>query len=150
MTCPPPDVVLSRRPHGCAEEGEVPLPMANLVNLESVTVVHGVRPVLSEVSLGVQTGDRIGVLGLNGSGKTTLLTVLAGLVPPDSGRVSRLRGVDMAVVTQSDRREPCVSVGDIVLHTFGEGDHSWASDSSVRGILDGLGLASIGLDTLVD
>ena len=124
--------------------------MANLVNLESVTVVHGVRPVLSDVSLGVQTGDRIGVLGLNGSGKTTLLTVLAGLATPDSGRVSRLRGVDMAVVTQSDRLEPGVSVRDIVLHTFGDGDHAWASDSSVRAILDGLGLASIGLDTLVD
>ena len=125
--------------------------MANLVNLESVTVVHGVRAVLSDVSLGVQTGDRIGVLGLNGSGKTTLLTVLAGLATPDTGRVSRLRGVDMAVVTQSDRLAPGVSVRDIVLHTFGDdGDHSWASDSSVRAILDGLGLASIGLETLVD
>ncbi len=124
--------------------------MANLVNLESVTVVHGVRPVLDEVSLGVQTGDRIGVLGLNGSGKTTLLTVLAGLAAPDSGRVSRLRGVGIEVVTQSDRLEPGASVRDIVLHTFGDGDHTWASDSSVRAILDGLGLAGIGLETLVD
>nr|WP_255498153.1 ABC-F family ATP-binding cassette domain-containing protein [Nakamurella sp. PAMC28650] len=124
--------------------------MANLVNLESATVLHGVRAVLSEVSLGVQTGDRIGVLGLNGSGKTTLLTVLAGLVPPDSGRVATLRGVTIEVVTQSDRLEPGASVRDIVLHTFGEGDHGWASDSSVRNILDGLGLANIGLDTLVD
>ncbi len=124
--------------------------MANLVNLESVTVVHGVRAVLSDVSLGVQTGDRIGVLGLNGSGKTTLLTVLAGLVTPDSGRVSTLRGVGIEVVTQADRLEPGASVRDIVLHTFGEGDHGWASDSSVRGTLDGLGLAGIGLETLVD
>jgi len=124
--------------------------MANLVNIESVTVVHGIRPVLSEVSLGVQNGDRIGVLGLNGSGKTTLLTVLAGLVPPDSGRVSTLRGVAVEVVTQTDKLQPGASVRDIVLHTFGDGDHGWASDSSVRGILDGLGLANIGLDTLVD
>ena len=124
--------------------------MANLVNLESVTVVHGVRPVLTDVSLGVQTGDRIGVLGLNGSGKTTLLTVLAGLASPDAGRVSRLRGVGVEVVTQADKLEPGASVRDIVLHTFGNGDHSWASDSSVRAILDGLGLASIGLDTFVD
>jgi len=124
--------------------------MANLVNLESVTVVHGVRAVLSDVSLGVQTGDRIGVLGLNGSGKTTLLAVLAGLAAPDSGRVSRLRGITVEVVTQSDELRPGASVRDVVLHTFGEGDHAWASDSSVRQILDGLGLAGIGLEALVD
>ena len=124
--------------------------MANLVNLESATVIHGVRAVLSEVSLGVQTGDRIGVLGLNGSGKTTLLSLLAGLATPDSGRVSRLRGVSMEVVTQSDQLEPGSTVRDIVLHTFVDGDHGWASDSSIRGILDGLGLANIGLETLVD
>ena len=102
------------------------------------------------MSLGVQTGDRIGVLGLNGSGKTTLLTLLAGLVPPDSGRVATLRGVTIEVVTQADQLEPGATVRDIVLHTFGDGDHGWASDSSVRAILDGLGLANIGLDTLVD
>ena len=124
--------------------------MANLVNLESVTVIHGVRSVLDQVSLGVQTGDRIGVLGLNGSGKTTLLSVLAGQLPPHSGRVAALRGLHAEVVTQSDKLEPGASVRDIVLHTFGEGDHGWASDSSVRGILDGLGLANIGLETLVD
>jgi len=124
--------------------------MANLVNLESVSVVHGVRAVLSDVSLGVQTGDRIGVLGLNGSGKTTLLTVLAGLAAPDSGRVSTLRGITVEVVTQADKPRPGASVRNVVLHTFGEGDHAWASDSSVRQILDGLGLADIGLETLVD
>ncbi len=124
--------------------------MANLVNLERAGVVHGVRPVLSDVSLGVQTGDRIGVLGLNGSGKTTLLTLLAGQQPPDAGRVAALGGVRIEMVTQADRLEPGASVRDVVLHSFGDADHVWASDSSIRGILDGLGLAGIGLETLVD
>ncbi len=124
--------------------------MANLVNLESVAVIHGVRPILSEVSLGVQAGDRIGVLGLNGSGKTTLLSVLAGLAPPDAGRVSTLRGARIEVVSQADALAPGSSVRDIVLSTFAEGDHAWASDSSVRGVMDGLGLAGIGLESLVD
>ena len=70
--------------------------MANLVNIEAVSVTHGVRTVLDRVSLGVQTGDRIGVLGLNGSGKTTLLRLLAGLDAPDTGRVSRQRGTSVA------------------------------------------------------
>ncbi len=39
--------------------------MANLVNIEAASVTHGIRTILDKVSLGVQTGDRIGVLGLN-------------------------------------------------------------------------------------
>ncbi|MTD12703.1 ATP-binding cassette domain-containing protein [Nakamurella sp. YIM 132087] len=124
--------------------------MANLVNLEAVSVNRGVRTVLDGISLGVQTGDRIGVLGLNGSGKTTLLSVLAGLVPPDSGRVAVSRGTTMEVVTQGGELPPGDTVREVVLARFGDGDHGWASDSAVRGILDGLGLSAIGLDSPVD
>jgi len=63
--------------------------MANLVNLESVHKSYGVQPLLDGVSLGVGDTDRIGVVGLNGGGKTTLLELLAGIVPPDDGRISR-------------------------------------------------------------
>ena len=124
--------------------------MVNLVNLEAVTVVHGVRPVLDGVSLGVQRGDRIGVLGLNGSGKTTLLGVLAGLRAPDSGRVSVLGGTTFAVVAQTAVTGTGATVRDAVLSRFGEAEHSWASDSSVREVLTGLGLAGLGLDSPVD
>ena len=81
--------------------------MANLVNIEAATVVHGMRPVLDGVSIGVQTGDRVGVLGLNGSGKTTLLKLLAGIERPDSGRVATLaehrRGVRAADLEPAGR-----------------------------------------------
>ncbi len=131
--------------------------MANLVNLEGVTVVVGHRNLLEKISLGVQTGDRIGVLGLNGSGKSTLLSVLAGLREPDAGRVSTGRGTRIAVVSQKSELAPGRTVRDVALGDFGGGDdadhgadYRWASDSSVRSILDGLGLGNIGLDTLVD
>ncbi|GAA1996664.1 ATP-binding cassette subfamily F protein uup [Nakamurella flavida] len=124
--------------------------MVNLVNLEAVTVVHGVRPVLDGVSLGVQRGDRIGVLGLNGSGKSTLLGILAGLRPPDTGRVSVLGGTTFAVVAQASVTGTGATVRDAVLSRFGEAEHSWASDSSVRAVLTGLGLAGLGLDSPVD
>ena len=52
--------------------------MANLVTLERATKAYGVRPLLTEVSLGVGGGERIGVVGRNGDGKTTLLQVLTG------------------------------------------------------------------------
>ena len=62
--------------------------MANLLNLERVSKSYGVRPLLTEVSLGIAVGERIGIVGRNGDGKTTLLEVMTGLEEPDSGRVS--------------------------------------------------------------
>jgi ATP-binding cassette subfamily F protein uup len=121
--------------------------MANLVNIESASVTHGVRTILDRVSLGVQTGDRIGVLGLNGSGKTTLLRLLAGLDRPDTGRVSTQRGTAIAFVTQSSDLPGDVTVRDAVLHSFGDAEHAWAGDSAVRGVLAGLGLRNIGLES---
>ena len=56
--------------------------MANLINLENVTKSFGLKTLLDGVSLGVQTGDRIGIVGVNGGGKTTLLEVLTGIESP--------------------------------------------------------------------
>src|SRR4051812_25457926 len=88
---------------------------SNLVNLERVSLVYGVRPLLSEVSIGVGTEDRIGVVGRNGDGKTTLLRVLAGQQQPDSGRVSRNRALRLGVLSQSDDLPTGASVRHVVL-----------------------------------
>ncbi|WP_409184969.1 ABC-F family ATP-binding cassette domain-containing protein [Amycolatopsis sp. VS8301801F10] len=120
--------------------------MANLVNLESVSKSYGVKPLLDNVSLGVAQGQRIGVVGLNGGGKTTLLEVLSGLSEPDSGRVSQVRGLRMAVVTQRTELPAGSTVGDVVLQRYGA-EHEWAADARVRSIVDGLGITAIGLDT---
>ncbi|QFU86157.1 ABC-F family ATP-binding cassette domain-containing protein [Amycolatopsis sp. YIM 10] len=118
--------------------------MVNLVNLESVSKSYGVRPLLDAVSLGVGEGERIGVVGLNGGGKTTLLEVLTGIAEPDSGRVSQVRGLRMAVVTQ---RTELVgeTVRDAALAAY-DADHEWAADARVRSIVEGLGITALGLD----
>ena len=77
--------------------------MANLINLEQVSKSFGIKPLLDSVSLGVEEGERIGVVGLNGGGKTTMLEVLAGLEPPDSGRVSRVGGLRMKTFSATVR-----------------------------------------------
>jgi ATP-binding cassette subfamily F protein uup len=123
--------------------------VANLVNLEAVSKSYGVKALLDAVSLGVNEGDRIGVVGLNGGGKTTLLEVLTGLEPPDEGRVSQTRDLRMAVVTQRTEL-----IGDTVraavLDPHGySSEHEWASDARVRSILDGLGITALGLDSPV-
>lgn len=120
----------------------------NLINLEQGSVSFGVRQVLDSVSLGVNAGDRIGVVGLNGGGKTTLLEILTGVAEPDSGRVSHVSGLRMAVVTQ--RTELAAdTVGEAVVGGLGLDTHEWAGDARVRGVLDGIGIHDLGLDTPV-
>ena len=67
--------------------------MVNLISAEKVTKAFGERRLLDAVSLGVSTGDRIGVVGRNGAGKSTLLSLLAGVAEPDSGRIARTAGL---------------------------------------------------------
>ncbi len=123
--------------------------MANLINLENVSKTWGLKTLLDEVSLGVQTGDRIGVVGLNGGGKTTLLEVLTGIEPPDTGRVSHTNGLRMAVVTQRFTLPDDVTVGQAVVEPLGLEVFEWASNAKVREVLAGTGVADLGLDTPV-
>ena len=58
------------------------------------------RPLFEDVSVTVETGDRLGVVGINGTGKSTLLSVIAGTREPETGSVRRGRGVSMAAVDQ--------------------------------------------------
>ena len=60
----------------------------NLVTLENISKQYSERQLLDMVSLQINSGDRIGLIGVNGSGKTTLLRLIAGLEPPDTGRLA--------------------------------------------------------------
>ncbi len=123
--------------------------MANLVSVENVSKSFGLKTLLDGVSLGVQTGDRIGVVGLNGGGKSTLLKVLTGQEQPDEGRVSQMNDIRMAMVTQEANLNPEDTVADVVLKPLGVETFEWASKSSVRDVLDGLGITELGLDSKV-
>ncbi|GAA0940557.1 ABC-F family ATP-binding cassette domain-containing protein [Nonomuraea longicatena] len=108
----------------------------NLVNLESVSHAYGPKPLLHDVSLGIAAGERVGVVGRNGGGKTTLLSVLAGLLRPDTGRVTHNRGLRVGFLSQQDTMDPAATVGEIVLGVRAE--HEWAGDQGVREILANL------------
>ena len=106
------------------------------MNLESVSKAFGERPLLSDVSIGVNAGDRIGVVGRNGAGKSTLLAVMAGGEEPDSGRVSVTSDAVIGILQQSPIADPNVSVADAVL---GErATHEWAADARAREVLTAL------------
>ncbi len=118
----------------------------NLVNLERVSKAYGVRPLLSEVSLGVGARERIGVVGRNGDGKTTLLRLLGGLEEPDAGRVSRNRGLRLGFLAQGDELDAAATVREVVLR--GRADHEWAADPVTREVVQEL-LADVSLDRVV-
>lgn len=108
----------------------------NLVNLEGVSKAFDIRPLLDDVSLGISEGDRIGIVGRNGSGKSTLLRVMAGIEPPDAGRVTRTNDIRVGLLSQVDVADPSATVGEVVL-----GDkekHEWAREPGIREVFDGL------------
>ncbi|MGW5262543.1 ABC-F family ATP-binding cassette domain-containing protein [Microbispora sp. NPDC004025] len=108
----------------------------NLVNLESVSHAFGPKPLLADVSLGLEQGDRIGVVGRNGGGKTTLISIIAGTLKPDSGRVTHTRNLRVGTLSQRDQFDPDTAVKDIVL--AGRAEHEWAGDPAIREILANL------------
>ncbi|WP_028936567.1 ABC-F family ATP-binding cassette domain-containing protein [Pseudonocardia spinosispora] len=119
----------------------------NLINFEAVTATvpgDGSRILLDRVSLGVAVGDRIGVVGLNGGGKTTMLEVLTGLREPNGGRVSRMRDLRVAVVSQHNELPAGARVRDVVLGPLElSAEHEWAADVRVRSVLAGLGITDL-------
>src|SRR4051812_20433272 len=128
--------------------------MANIVSFDRVSKGYAALPLLTDVSLGLDESDRVGVVGLNGAGKTTLLRLLTKAEDPDSGRVTHRRDLRVASLPQSLTLEPTATVRDVVLGTawlpsgFGA-EHEWAGDAGVRTVLSGLGMAHIGLDAPV-
>ncbi len=122
----------------------------NLLNLERVSKAHGTTVLLDDVSLGVASGERIGVVGRNGSGKSTLLGVLTGREDPDSGRVTQRGDLVVGVLDQSGSLPPGATVRDVVLPaSLFAAEHEWAADPAVRSVLTGLELDRLGLDSPV-
>ena len=110
--------------------------MAFLLGCEKARVEFPTKTVFEDVSLGLDEGDRIGVVGKNGDGKSTLLSLLVGVIEPDEGRVIRTRGVRVGVLGQAD----ALSDDDTVEHAV-VGDtpeYEWAGDARVRDIISGL------------
>jgi ABC transport system ATP-binding/permease protein len=114
----------------------------NLVNLEKVVKGYGQRLLLDGVSAGVAAGERVGIVGRNGVGKSTLLALMAGTEQPDSGRVTRSRGLRTGLLSQQDRLTGTVS--DLV--TGRRPEYVWAGDprtrSAVAALLPGIDFAA--------
>ena len=110
--------------------------MAILLGCDSVHLEFPTKLIAQDVTLGVNEGDRIGIVGKNGDGKSSLLGVLSGAVPPDAGRVTRRRDVTVGVLGQRDALDSASTVHGAVVGDLPE--YEWAASPRVRQILDGL------------
>ena len=110
--------------------------MAFLLGCEKVRVDFPTKTVFTELSLGVDEGARIGIVGKNGDGKSTLLRVLVGEVEVDDGRVIRTRGVSVGVLGQTDGLADGDTVERAVVGDVPE--YEWAGDARTRSIIAGL------------
>jgi len=117
-----------------------------LLVADALVVIRGTRAVLDSVSVGVEAGDRVGVVGRNGAGKSTLLAALAGQLVPDGGRVARAGGVRVGVLSQVDSLPAQASVRDAV--AGGRPDHALLADAAARDVVAGV-LGGVSLDAVV-
>ena len=109
----------------------------NRLNLEQIGKSYGTRDLFHGVTMGIESGDRIGLIGINGTGKSTLLKVVAGAVEPDEGQIVAGRDVTIAALAQSPVYPPGTRVLDVVMQGRKSGSEE---EAQARSMLNRLGM----------
>ncbi|GAA2914486.1 ATPase subunit of ABC transporter with duplicated ATPase domains [Microbacterium keratanolyticum] len=110
--------------------------MAHLLGAEGLHLEYPTKVVFDAITVGVEEGDRIGIVGRNGDGKSSLLAMLAGRKEPDGGRVTVRSGITIGVLDQADTLDDSLTVGTAVVGDLEE--YEWAGDARIRDIIGGL------------
>ncbi len=110
--------------------------MAHLLGAEALHLEYPTRVVFDSVTLGIEEGDRIGIVGRNGDGKSSLLGMLAGIKEPSSGRVTVRGGTTIGVLDQADTLPDGITIAEAVVGDTPE--YEWAGDPRIRDVIEGL------------
>jgi len=112
-----------------------------VIDAQGLSASRPLRPLFTDVSLTVSTGDRIGVVGLNGCGKSTLLRMVAGQWEPESGVVRRGRDARVGFLDQ----DPVLPTGTVRQAVVRDAATAWQAEA----MLDRLGMGAL-LDSPTD
>lgn len=115
----------------------------NILNVEKVSKTFGEKELFTDITLGVNKGDKIGVIGVNGTGKSTLLKIIAGIEEADKGQVVKGRDVTVSYLAQSPDYYKDENVLEYVLR-----GRSQENEPKAKGILNKLGITEY--DVLMD
>ncbi|WP_237187123.1 ABC-F family ATP-binding cassette domain-containing protein [Rothia nasimurium] len=110
--------------------------MAHLLGGEDLHIEFPTRTIFEGITVGLNEGDRIGIVGRNGDGKSTLLSLLGGRLTPDSGKVTVRSGTRIGFLDQADVLDDSLTVGQAIVGDTPE--YEWASDSKIRDVISGL------------
>lgn len=111
----------------------------NILNVEKVSKTYGEKELFNNISLGINSGDKIGLIGVNGTGKSTLLKIIAGVEEPDEGQVVKGKGIELAYLAQT----PLYYDNENVLEYVMRGKHA-DSQPKAKEILNKLGITDHG------
>lgn len=117
--------------------------MTVYLTAEKISKSYSEKTLLQEVSLTVNEGDRIGIVGVNGTGKSTLLKILAGEDTPDTGAVTRMTGLRTAYLPQNPEFTQGLSVLRQTMLHAAAGD---SAEYECRALLTRLGLRDLDRD----
>ena len=112
-----------------------------LIGLTGVTLTHGGPPILDKVSLQIEEGERLGLLGRNASGKSTLMGVLTGDIIPDEGNATLQQGVTWARLQQEVPQDLAGTVFEVVSGGLPAGEESWRAKDRLDRLFAGLRLS---------
>jgi ATPase subunit of ABC transporter with duplicated ATPase domains len=110
--------------------------VAHLLGAENISLEFPTKKVFSGITVGVNDGDRIGIVGRNGDGKSTLLKLLAKRIQPDDGRITHRSSLTIGLLDQADVIDPGLTIGQSVVGEVSE--HIWAGNPKVRDVISGL------------
>lgn len=111
-----------------------------LLTAEKIRKSYTEKILLNDIVLGINSGDKIGVIGINGAGKSTLLKIIAGLDTPDSGTVTRSGGVRVGYLPQNPVFEAGITVLKQVMRGIAEQQRE-SKEYECRAILTRLGIS---------
>ena len=113
----------------------------NILNAEKISKTYGEKELFDCITLGVNDGDKIGVIGVNGTGKSTFLKIIAGVEFPDEGKIVKGRNVTIEYLPQT----PTFLENDTIISYVVRGKKN-SSEAQAKSILNRLGITDCDAD----